>query len=58
MAGRPADLPNDAMTKRRLKSSGVACPCSAVKLSGENINTPHTMQELVTLWKVLGKWRR
>ena len=70
MARRPTNLPNDAKTKKEIeefrrglsmlspyvvreKYKQVVDKCRFMELA-----TPRTMQELVTLWKVLWKWRR
>jgi len=70
MARRPANLPNDAMTKAQIeemrRSLSLLSPfhvqekyktlldrCRFFELA-----TPRMMQELVTLWRLLWKWRR
>jgi hypothetical protein len=70
MARRPDRLPNDAMTEKQIqemrrdlsllspfhireKYKIVLDRCRFMELA-----TPRMMQELVTLWKLLWKWRR
>jgi hypothetical protein len=70
MARRPNPLPNDAMTREQVqelrrsllllspyhvqeKYKNVLDRCRFVELA-----TPKMMQELISLWKVLWKWRR
>jgi hypothetical protein len=69
MAKRPAHLPNDAMTREQLEDlhrnlshlspdvvkeryRQAADRCRFLELP-----TPRVIQELVTAWKVLWKWR-
>lgn len=70
MARRPNPLPNDAMTEQQIqemrrslqllspfhvreKYKTVLDRCRFMELA-----SPKMMQELVTLWKVLWKWRK
>jgi hypothetical protein len=70
MARRPSNLPNDAMTKEQMrelqrnlsmlspyavkeKYKTVLDRCRFLELA-----SPRMMQELVTLWKVLWRWRK
>lgn len=70
MAKRPNSLPNDAMTRQQLlqfernlsllnphtvqeKYRHLADRCRLLDLP-----TPRVMQELVTTWKVLWRWRK
>jgi hypothetical protein len=70
MARRPNDLPNDAMNKKQIeelhrelsmlspyhvreKYKTLLDKCRFLELA-----SPRMMQELVTLWKLLWRWRR
>jgi hypothetical protein len=70
MARRPSNLPNDAMTKeqvRELQRNLSMLSPYAVKEKYKTVldrcrflelASPRMMQELVTLWKVLWRWRK
>jgi len=70
MTRRPNDIPSDAMTEKQIeelrRSLSLLSPfhvrekyktildkCRFLELA-----TPRMMQELVTLWKLLWKWRK
>ena len=69
MAKRPAQLPNDAMTREQLEdfhhNLTLLSPDmvkqryrqAADRCRFLDLPTPRVIQELVTAWKVLWKWR-
>ncbi len=69
MAKRPAHLPNDAMTPEQLKDFHRNLTLLSPDMVKERYRqaadrcrflellTPRVIQELVTAWKVLWKWR-
>jgi hypothetical protein len=70
MAKRPEYLPNDAMTRQQLKelerSLSLLSPYTvkdkykqlADRIRFLDLPTPRVIQELVTTWKVLWRWRK
>jgi hypothetical protein len=70
MARRPDHLPHDALTKQQIqelhRSLSLLSPYHVKekyktvldKCRFLDLATPRLMQELVTLWKILWKWRR
>jgi hypothetical protein len=70
MAKRPEYHPNDAMTREQLKqlerSLALLSPYSVREKYRQIVDrcrftdlpTPRVMQELVTTWKVLWRWRK
>jgi hypothetical protein len=70
MANRPANLRNDAMSRRELRelerSQSLLSPMivkEKYKVLADRcrfleLPTPRLMQEFVATWKVLWKWRR
>jgi hypothetical protein len=70
MARRPSFKPNDAMTEEQLRELRRSLQLLSPHMVTEkyktvmdrcrfyDLATPKMMQELVTLWKVLWKWRK
>ena len=70
MAKRPEYLPNDAMTREQLRelerSLSLLSPLTvkdkykqiADRIRFLELPTPRVIQELVTTWKVLWRWRK
>jgi hypothetical protein len=70
MAKRPASVPNDAMTRQQLKelerNLSLLSPYivkekyrqAADRCRFLDLPTPRVIQELVTTWKVLWRWRK
>jgi hypothetical protein len=70
MARRPSFKPNDAMTEEQLRELRRSLQLLSPHMVKEkyktvmdrcrfyDLATPKMMQELVTLWKVLWKWRK
>jgi hypothetical protein len=70
MARRPTFKPNDAMTEEQLRELRRSLQLLSPHMVKEkyktvmdrcrfyDLATPKMMQELVTLWKVLWKWRK
>jgi hypothetical protein len=70
MARRPEYLPNDAMTRAQLKQFERSLSLLSPHMVKEkykqiadrvrflDLPTPRIMQELVTTWKVLWRWRK
>lgn len=70
MANRPATIPNDALTRNQLKQLERNLSLLSPYLVKEkyrqaadrcrflDLPTPRVIQELVTTWKVLWRWRK
>jgi hypothetical protein len=70
MAKRPNPLPNDAMTRQQLlqfeRNLSLLSPHTVQEKYRQladrcrllDLPTPRVMQELVTTWKVLWRWRK
>lgn len=70
MAQRPTTIPNDALTREQLKQLERNLSLLSPHIVKEkyrqaadrcrflDLPTPRVMQELVTAWKVLWRWRK
>ena len=70
MAKRPSPIPNDAMTRQQLqqleRNLSLLSPHTVKEKYRQladrcrllDLPTPRVMQELVTTWNVLWRWRR
>jgi hypothetical protein len=70
MAKRPNSIPNDALTRQQLKELERSLSLLSPHIVKEkyrqvadrcrflDLPTPRVMQELVTTWRVLWRWRK
>jgi hypothetical protein len=70
MARRPTSIPNDALTRQQLKEMERSLSLLSPHIVKEkyrqaadrcrflDLPTPRVMQELVTTWKILWRWRK